>query len=176
MPKHKGEEILKSMRKETSNKIRKILDYYPESVGSIMKTEVISIPQDSTAEKTIELLRQLKPPSDRIYHLYVIDKDSHLVGVLSLRALLTADPKSNVADFMNKQVVYIRDNSPKETAARIMARYDLYLLPVVDKEGILRGIIKADDVLEGYIPKRLKKQKFVPLKIKTKQNGSQKKD
>ena len=175
MPKHKAEEILKSMRKETSNKIRKILDYYPESVGSIMKTEVIEIPQDYTAEQTIDLLRQLKPASDRIYHLYVVDKEKHLLGVLSLRALLTADPKSNVADFMRKQVVYVRDNSTKETAARIMARYDLYLLPVVDKEGIVRGIVKADDVLEGYIPKRLKNQKFVPLKIKAKQNEPQKK-
>ena len=175
MPKHKAEEILKSMRKETSNKIRKILDYYPESVGSIMKTEIISIPQEYTSEQTIELLRKLKPASDRIYHLYVVDKENHLLGVLSIRALLTADPKSNVVDFMKKQVVYVRDNSTKETAARIMARYDLFLLPVVDKEGIVKGIVKADDVLEDYIPKRLKNQKFVPLKIKAKQNGAAKK-
>lgn len=175
MPKHRAEEILKSMRKETAAKIRKILDYYPESIGSIMKTEFIAIPDNNTAQQTIDLLRQLKPPSDRIYHLYVIDKDNHLVGVLSIRGLLTADPKSNVIDFMKKQVVYARDTSTKETAARIMARYDLFLLPVVDKEGILRGIVKADDVLEGYIPKRLRKEKFVPLKIKAKQNGAQKK-
>lgn len=175
MPKHRAEEILKSMRKETAAKIRKILDYYPESIGSIMKTEFIAVPENYTAEQTIDLLRQLKPPSDRIYHLYVINKENHLIGVLSIRALLTSDPKSNVVDFMKKQVVYARDTSTKETAARIMARYDLFLLPVVDKEGILRGILKADDVLEGYIPKRLKRQKFVPLKLKARQNGSSKK-
>ena len=56
-----------------------------------------------------------------------------------------------------------------------MARYDLFLLPVVDKDGIVNGIVKADDVLEAYIPKRLKNQKFVPLKIKAKQNGAAKK-
>src|SRR3989338_6952734 len=175
MPKHKAEEILKSMRKETAVKIRKILDYYPESIGSIMKTEFIAVPEDYTAEQTIDLLRQLKPPSDRSYHLYVVNKENHLMGVLSLRALLTADPKSNVVDFMKKQVVYARDTSTKETAARIMARYDLFLLPVVDKEGILRGIVKADDVLQGYIPKRLKREKFVPLKTKARQNGNSKK-
>jgi len=175
MPKHKAEEILKSMRKETSAKIRKILDYYPESIGSIMKTEFIAIPEDYTSEKTIDLLRQLKPSSDKIYHLYVVNKDNHVIGVLSIRALLTADPKSNVVDFMKKQVVYARDTGTKETAARIMARYDLYLLPVVDKEGILRGIVKADDVLEGYISKKLKREKFIPLKIKARQNGNSKK-
>ena len=175
MPKHRAEEILKSMRKETALKIRKILDYYPESIGSIMKTEFIAVPEDYTSERTIDLLRQLKPPSDRMYHLYVTDKENHLTGVLSIRALLTSDPKSNVVDFMKKQVVYARDTGTKETAARIMARYDLYLLPVIDKDGILRGIVKADDVLEGYIPKRLKRQKFVPLKIKARQNGNSKK-
>ena len=168
MPHSKGEEILKSMSKESSSKIRKILNYYPESIGSIMKTDFIAIPQEYTAEKTIRLLRELKPSADRSYHLYVIDEHSHLVGVLSLRALLVSDPQKKVEEFMQKRVIWVRDNSPKENAARLMARYDLFILPVVDKEEILRGIVKADDVLDEYIPEKLKRERFLPLKLKMK--------
>lgn len=168
MPHAKGEGILQSMTKESASKIRKILNYYPESIGSIMKTEFIAIPKDYTAEKTIKVLRELKPSADKAYHLYVIDNDNHLIGVLSIRALLVADPKNKVEDFMRNEVILIRDNSPKETAARLMARYDLFVLPVVDKEGVLRGIVKADDVLDEYIPERLKRERFLPSRLKGK--------
>ena len=166
MPHAKGEEILKSMAKDASSKIRKILNYYPESIGSIMKTEFIAIPKDYTTEKTIKLLRELKPSADKTYHLYVVDNENHLIGILSIRALLVADPKSKIEEFMKNDVIFAKDNSPKEIAARLMARYDLFVLPVVDKEGILRGIVKADDVLDEYIPERLKREKFLPSKLK----------
>ncbi len=168
MPEKRREEILKSMNKNSAYKIRKILNYYPESVGSIMKTEFISIPKDYTAQETINLLRKLKPSADRVYHLYVIDKNKHLRGILSIRALLVASPKDGVGKFMRNKVVCVRDNSPKEIAARLMARYDLLVLPVVDKDGILRGIVKADDILDEYIPERLKRQKFLQLKLRNK--------
>lgn len=170
MPKAKGKQILSIMNKDISSKVRKILDYYPESIGSIMKTEFIPIPINYTAQKAIELLRKLKPQSNRIYHLYVVDKANHLVGVLSIRALLVAEPKSIVSNFMNRKVIFVKDNAHKDTAARLMARYDLLVLPVIDKEGILRGIVRADDVLDEYIPKRIKRQKFLPLKLKAHKN------
>ena len=69
---------------------------------------------------------------------------------------------------MKNDVILVRDNSPKETAARLMARYDLFVLPVVDKEGILRGIVKADDVLDEYIPEKLKRERFLPSRLKGK--------
>ncbi len=176
MPFKKGEEILKSMDKKTALKIRKILNYYPESVGSIMKTDFISVPENYNVQQTITMLRKIKPPSDRMYHLYVVDKSQHLLGVLSVRALITADPKVKIKDSMNRKIIYVRGITSKETASRLMARYDLLVLPVIDKEGILRGIIKADDVLSDYIPKRLRKEKFLPLRLRQMHNGFSKKD
>lgn len=176
MPLKKGEEILEAMDKKFASKIRKILNYYPESVGSIMKTEFISIPKDYTAQKTINWLRKIKPTSGTAYHLYVVDKDKHLIGVLPVRALLIAKPNSKVGDIMNRRVVCVRDHGSKETAARLMARYDLLVLPVVDKDSVLRGIVKADDVLSEYIPERLKKERFLPLKLRHVQNDLSKKD
>lgn len=166
MPASREKEILDSMSKKTASKIKKILNYYPESIGSIMKTEFISVPIDYTAQMAINMLRELKPQADRAYYLYAVDKDKHLSGILSIRALVIADPKAKVSNIIHPKVVCIRDNSPKETAARLMARYDLLVLPVIDKEGKLRGIVKADDVLDEYIPKRLKRKKFLPLNIR----------
>jgi len=171
MPSEKGEEILCSMSKETASKIRRILNYFPEVIGAIMKTDFIAVPENYTAQKTINLLRKIKPPSDRIYHIYVTDKDKRLVGVLSIRGLLTANPKSKVMDYVNKKIVFVRDNDLKETAVRLMARYDIFVLPVVDKENVLRGIVKSDDMLTYYIPKKQRREKFLPLKLRNKQNG-----
>lgn len=176
MPVKRGEEILHAMDKKFASKVRKILNYYPESVGSIMKTEFVSIPKDCTAQKTINWLRKTNPPPGSAYHIYVVDKDKHLLGVLPVRALLIAKSNSKVEDVMNRRVVCVRDNGSKETAARLMARYDLFVLPVVDKDNILRGILKSDDVLNEYIPERLKRQKFLPFRIRNKQNGLSKKD
>ncbi|MFH1642380.1 MAG: CBS domain-containing protein [Nanoarchaeota archaeon] len=166
MPDAKGQEILKSMRIDTSKKIRKILNYYPEAIGAIMSTEFISIPKDYTAQKTISMLRKMKPRAHTMYHLYVVDTDRKLIGILSNRSLLIANPSDKVGDFMQEKVVAVQDNSPTETAARLMARYDLFILPVVDKNHIMRGIVKADDVLDEYIPERQKREKFLPLKLR----------
>lgn len=168
MPEERQNEIMKSMSVDARLKIKKILNYFPESIGSIMKTEFIAVPKEYTAQKTISKLRKLRAPAISAYHLYVIDKDNHLTGVLSFRELLVANPRKKVRDFMKKDVIYVKDSNPKETAARLMARYDLFVLPVVDKEGKLRGIVKADDILDEYIPERLQREKFLPLKLRKK--------
>ncbi len=167
MPEKRGEDILRSMNKNSASKIRKIINYYPESIGSIMKTEFIAVPKNYTAQKTINLLRKIKPPANSTYHIYVVDKNKHLTGVLPIRGLVIANTKSKIEKLMKKRIICVRDNSPKEMAARLMARYDLFVLPVVDKDGILRGIVKADDVLDDYIPERLRRQKFLPSKLKS---------
>jgi len=165
MPKLKKEKILKSINKVSREKIQEILNYVPESIGSIMKTDFIVVPTGYTARKTISMLRKLKPAYDKVYHVYVKDRTKHLIGVLSIRALLIASPNSKVDDFMNKEVIFVKDTDPKDTAARLMARYDLFVLPVVDEDNILRGIVKSDDVLDEYIPDRLQKEKFLPSKL-----------
>jgi len=167
MPNAKADSILKSIKKESSSKIRKILDYVPNAVGSIMKTDFIAVPVNYTARQTINILRKLKPAYDKVYHLYVLDRRK-LVGVLSIRALLIASPQDKIEDFMLKDLIFLKDRDTKETAARLMARYDLFVLPVVDQDGILRGIVKADDVLDEYLPERLQREKFLPLKLRKK--------
>ncbi|MFH2028556.1 MAG: CBS domain-containing protein [Nanoarchaeota archaeon] len=166
MPQSRQNQLLKSMKKEISSKIHDILEYYPESIGSIMKTEFIAIPKDYTAQQTISMLRKMEHHAASQYNIYVVDKKDHLIGFLSSRSLIISKPEKKINDIMAHKVITVRDHSAKETAARLMARYDLFIIPVIDKDGRLVGIVKSDDILEEYIPERLKREKFLPSRLK----------
>lgn len=157
MPKRRINTILNSMNFDKAKKIREILKYPEESAGSIMHTEFIAIPKDYTAQRTINLLRKLKPVSEKIYHLYVVDKKMHLLGVLSIRSLLTVEPKKIISKFMRVKIAKIKLNTPKKDVAHALTKYNLFALPVVDKDNVLKGVVKADEVLEEVMPSSWKK-------------------
>jgi flagellar motility protein MotE (MotC chaperone)/uncharacterized protein YrrD len=160
MPKRRTNSILNSMKSEKAKKIREILKYPEESAGSIMHTEFVAIPQHYTAQQTINLLRKLKPVSEKIYHLYVVDKKKHLIGVLSIRSLLTAPPKEVISNFMRTRIAKVRLNTSKKDVAHALTKYNLFALPVVDNNNVLKGIVKADEVLEEIMPKSWKKGNY----------------
>ena len=157
MPRKRVNTILNSMKDDKAKKIREILKYPEESAGSMMHTEFIAIPKDYTAQQTINLLRKLKPISEKIYHLYVVDKKMHLLGVLSIRTLLTAEPKKVISKFMRTRIAKVRLNTPKKDVAYALTKYNLFALPVVDKDNVLKGVAKADEVLEEVMPESWKK-------------------
>ncbi len=168
--------ILSLMRKGTANKIKNILDYPSDSAGGIMETLFVSIPLEYTAQQTIDHLRKLAFSSDISYHIYVTDSSQRLMGVLPTRTLLTANPEIKVSDLMKTEVIHIELSTPKEDIAKAMARYDLFVLPVVKEDGILAGIVKADDVLTEIMPESWKREKYKPMKITRRMNGTSKKD
>ena len=157
MPKKRINTILNSMKPDKAKKIREILNYPEESAGSIMHTEFIAIPWNYTAQQTINLLRKLKPVSEKLYHLYVVDKKTHLMGVLSIRSLLTANPKTSISKFMRTRIVKVKSNTSKKDVAHALTKYNLFALPVVDKDNTLKGVVKANEVLEEVMPKSWKK-------------------
>ncbi len=171
----KAKDILDKMRPESSNEIKGVLKYPQESAGAIMDTSFISVPDSYTAQDTIDFLRQISPPSEKIYHIYVVDKQNHLQGVLSARGLLTAQPSTRVSDIMKKEMIHVKTSTPKEDIAKAIAKYDLFVLPVVNEENILRGIVTADDVLTEIMPREWRRHKYKPHKIRVKKrkNGVQ---
>jgi len=166
MSKSKVEKILDSMQADTSSKIKEILKYNPESAGAIMDTEFITIPEDYNVQKTINLLRKITPPSKKIFHLYVVNKDEQLLGVLSVRQLITSLPDRKISEFMNKEVFYVKLSCSKEEIAKSISRYDLFVLPVVDDNKIIKGVVTADQVLTEVIPETWRKSRYRPHKIK----------
>jgi len=170
----KVKDILLKMRLESSSKVKSILNYPEESAGAIMDTSFISVPDFYTAQETIDLLRKIAPSSEKIYHIYVVDNQNHLQGVLSIRGLLTALPETKVSDIMKKEVIHVKTSTPQEDIAKAIAKYDLFVLPVVNDENILRGIVTADNILTEIMPKDWRRHKYMPHKIKKKRrNGIQ---
>ncbi len=160
MPEKRARLILSSMKGENVKKIREILDYPEESAASIMHTDFIAIQKNYTAQQTIDYLRKIKPSSESMYHLYVVDKDNKLSGVLSIRSLITANPRKKVNTFMNTKIAKVRLNTEKKDIAHALTKYNLYVLPVVDKKNVLKGIVKADEILEEIMPKSWKRGSF----------------
>lgn len=133
---------------ESAAGVLPLLSFADETAGGRMTTSFIALRRDTTAAEAIEMLRNVAPGSEAPYYLYVVDRDGHLVGIVGLRDLVIASPDASVESFMDPEVAFARTKEDQENVARTMARYDLPALPVIDRRGVLRGVITHDDVLD----------------------------
>lgn len=128
--------------------IQALLRYEEESAGSLMTRHVVSLRAAATVGQALALLRQLQLDEEIAYYLFVTDEAGRLVGVVSLRQLVTADLSTPVAQIMRPEVISVPADADQEEAAQTLARYGLLVLPTVDTEGRLVGVITADDVID----------------------------
>ncbi|MBU4226830.1 magnesium transporter [bacterium] len=141
-------ELLDLMPKEEAKEIEELLKYEENTAGSIMNNEFVALPEDLTAEEAINKIRVLSPEAEMIYYIYIVDKREKLIGVISLRDLIMANPKAKISEFMEEDVVSVLDTEDQESVAKKMADYDFLALPVIEKRGILLGIITVDDIID----------------------------
>ncbi len=125
-----------------------LLKYPEESAGGIMTTEFISLPADIPVEEAIARLRELAPEAETIYYVYVVDQEGHLIGVLSLRDLIASSDGTLLKNVMRRNVISVQAELDQEEVARIVSKYDLLAVPVVDAQERLLGIITVDDVID----------------------------
>lgn len=148
LPPAKAEQLLALMGSAEAASVRELLQYDEHSAGGIMTTEVFALPETLTAEEAIARLRSDGLPAEMTYYLFVVDEGRRLVGVLSLRQLVTAAPDRPIAVIMNRDVIKVRLDTDQEEVATIIARYDLLALPVVDAQDVLKGLVTVDDVID----------------------------
>ncbi len=139
---------LLALIEEEAEEIRGLLKYPEDSAGGIMTTDFIALSEDITVEEAIIRLREVAPEAEIIYYVYVIDSQTKLSGVLSLRDLIAAEDGIFLKDIMYRNVISATAQMDQEEVARLVARYDLLALPVVDEEQRLLGIITVDDILD----------------------------
>jgi magnesium transporter len=144
----RAEQILNLIEPEDAQEIGKLLAYPDQSAGRLMTTEVVRIQEDWTVQGTLDYLRKQAEKSDTLAYLYVVDRSEHLVGVLSLRVLVTENPEVIVRDVMDKDVITVDVMADQEDAARLVEHYDFYAIPVVDSEYRFVGILTHDDVVD----------------------------
>ncbi|MBS0204562.1 MAG: magnesium transporter [Planctomycetes bacterium] len=142
------EALLPLMAQAERDEIRRMLSYPDNSAGSIMTTEYASLPENISISDALGRLRKQAPDSETIYYVFVVDEGRHLHGVITLRELILARPNALLADVMRRDVIAANVVDDREEAARMIARFDLIALPVLDEEQRLVGIITHDDVLD----------------------------
>jgi magnesium transporter len=139
-------QILSSL--EDPEEIHPLLVHQDTTAGGRMTSEFLALRRRMTAADALLAIREWKPEAEAIYYLYVVDRDGVLVGVVNLRQLIVADPLDLIREIMDLDVISVRAGTDQEEVARIMKRYDLLALPVVDAQGVLVGVVHIDDVLD----------------------------
>ncbi|NLW60732.1 MAG: magnesium transporter [Firmicutes bacterium] len=148
MPANVVKRILSQADPETRQQINEILKYPEDSAGSIMTTEFVSLRAHMSVADAIKRIRRQGFDSETINVCYVTDDGRRLIGVVSIRTLILADENDRIEDIMNRYVVSVRTTEDQETVAKMFAKYDLTVLPVVDGEKRLVGIVTVDDALD----------------------------
>ncbi|MDY6914973.1 MAG: magnesium transporter [Candidatus Cloacimonadota bacterium] len=147
----KTENLLKKLDKidfEDSNEIRRLMKYPEDTAGGRMQLEVIMVKPEMTREQIIEYIKSQFEEVENIHYAFVVDKQKHLLGGLDITKLLWQPAKARAKDIMQKDLIVADVNMDQEQVANLFRKYDLYILPVIDKEGHLLGRITVDDVID----------------------------
>ncbi len=149
LPPERAKSILSAL--SDPNEIRPLLIHPDESAGGVMTTEFLALRRRMSVAEALNAIRLWAPEpeiEESLSHLFVVDAEGRLVGVISLYKLITSPPDARIGEIMDRDVIFVRAAIDQEESARIMARYDLVALPVVDEQGILLGIITHDDLVD----------------------------
>ena len=150
LPSEKAKAIISQMTDiEQAEDIEELLTFKDDSAGGIMSTDYLALNSKMAVEEALAYLREkYEDLEEEIYDVYVVDEQEQLVGRVTLRELLTAEPEALVESIMDDNVIKVTTTTDQEHAAEKLGRYDLLSIPVVDERGVLRGIITADDVID----------------------------
>lgn len=151
MPRDQSAKILLQMPRHLAAHLGKLAQYAPETAGGLMSTDVIALPPGLTVAKAIEFLRNdpvFRDEDISAEDIYCLDAQHRLIGYISLRHMLLADPAHRIEDLMEHEVDAIRPETDREDVAREFAKYDHLTLPVIDQDNRLLGAVTIDDVLD----------------------------
>lgn len=148
LPEELSEAVLQKMKKEGSDEVSGLLRYSEDTAGGIMTPEFIALDENITAAEAVKSLQTKHQAVEMAFYLYVVDDYGKLVGVCSLRQLVVVSPETQLKDFMATGVISVQTDMDQEEVARIVARYDILAVPVVDEDRRLVGIVTVDDVID----------------------------
>ncbi|MBT9559241.1 MAG: magnesium transporter [Myxococcales bacterium] len=148
LPDDRSEPILQAMHAQESGSVEEILGYAPETAGSIMSADYFALNRDMTVQAAIATLQEIGEDVGLAFYVYIINEHGHLVGVISLRQLVTSRPEKRLSEVMEPDVVAVKTEADQEEVAGIVARYNWLAVPVVDENNKLRGIITVDDIID----------------------------
>ncbi|WP_299258479.1 magnesium transporter [uncultured Aquimarina sp.] len=149
LPEDRAEEVIAEIEdSKHAEDIKELLLYEEDTAGGLMAKELVKVKETWTVAGCVREMRRQAENVTRVHSIYVIDKDGKLKGRLSLKDLLTASAKTHISEVYIPKVDYVNVDTEGEEVARIMQKYDLEAIPVVDHETVLVGRITIDDMVD----------------------------
>lgn len=141
------EKVLALVDPERRESVRQLTSYPEGTVGRIMTTDYLALQPDTTAQGAIDKIRE-RGELETFFYLYVVDESGRLIGVVPIRNLVITPQDRTLAEMMIADPIRADVSMDQEEAARLVSKYELLALPIVDHEGHLLGIITVDDVID----------------------------
>ena len=140
--------VLQNASNETRALINQFLNYKEDTAGSIMTAEFLDLKKGMTVKEALDRIRRICKDKETSYTCYVLDKNRILEGMITVKTILMAKDEEMIDDLMDTQVIYTTTNEDKENVAKLLSKYDLFALPVVDNENRMVGIVTIDDAVD----------------------------
>ena len=148
LPEDRQESLLPALAQAEREDIRRLASYPEGSAGGVMTSEYVTLPARLTVDQAITRLRQEAFNKETIYYAYVVDENRRLIGFVSLKDLILASPREIIEDIMHRDVIFARATDDQEEAARLITKYDMLALPVINGNDAMVGIITHDDAID----------------------------
>ena len=133
---------------EDQGEVRPLLLHQADTAGGLMTSEFLALGRRMTVADALAAMRTWKPDAEDIHEVYAIDRLGRLAGMIGMRQLLMKEPTVTLGEIIDPDAVFVSVAADQEEAARLMSRYDLASLPVIDAKGVLVGVITIDDVID----------------------------
>lgn len=146
------ERLMAPLKERTREAIGRLLSYPDTSAGGIMTTEFVAVRASGTVAEVLQHVREVHDEKETVYAIYLTDEDGRLQQVISLRELIGADPDAVAGELSDRRTpLTVHPQTPREDAARIISRYNLLAVPVVDDARHMVGIVTVDDVIDAMV-------------------------
>jgi magnesium transporter len=148
LPVERAREVIKTVGDEVSEELEKLLPYDEDTAGGIMALEFVAIRADATVRDAIETIRGKREEVENLYYIWVVDDFERLAGLVSLKDLLLESPERKISEIMDTEVISVQTDTDQEEVARLVKKYNLVSIPVVDERYRLVGRITHDDIID----------------------------
>lgn len=157
LPEDRREEVVRLLPLVQRRRVRALLGYDPATAGGLMSPEFVCVFTQATQQEVVDRVRASRVSAEALAWIYVMDSSNRLVGAIALVDLLRAEPSTPVGDVVEVAQT-VRVDADVEEVARLMTDFDLTVVPVVDDEQRLLGVVTVDDVLELVLPRGWRRQ------------------
>lgn len=142
------ETLLTGMEEDNQEMMRDLLVFPDDTAGGLMTTIFLALRAGMTAREALQQIHDWEEEPEDPFNIFIIDRNGRLCGTITLYELVSANPGDTLELFMDREVYHVRVDTDQEECARMMSRYDLVSLPVVNPAGLMVGLITVDDIID----------------------------